>query len=165
MHNVELKARLRDPERARTTCASLGAAFAGTLYQTDTYFMSAAGRLKRREVPGEPPQWILYRRDDEAGLKISEYEFLAEADARAQLGPMIERSWVVVRKERDLFMHEGVRIHLDRVGGLGDFIEFEAPVTAARSDAVAREAVRTLRLAFAPAMGEPISVGYADLLA
>lgn len=32
---------------------------------------------------------------------------------------------VVVSKTRRLFVYEGVRIHLDRVDDLGDFIEFE----------------------------------------
>jgi predicted adenylyl cyclase CyaB len=32
---------------------------------------------------------------------------------------------IVVSKTRRLFILEGVRIHLDRVEGLGDFIEFE----------------------------------------
>jgi predicted adenylyl cyclase CyaB len=40
---------------------------------------------------------------------------------------------VVVTKARRLFIFEGVRIHLDRVDGLGDFIEFEG-VAADRQD-------------------------------
>jgi adenylate cyclase class IV len=163
MHNVEFKARLQDPVRARAICDAVGAAPAGTLDQTDTYFHVAAGRLKRREIPGQPPQWILYRRDDAAGPRISEYEFLSDADAGALL--VDRRPWLAVRKRRDLFMHGSVRIHLDAVEGLGAFIEFEAPVTAERSAAAAHEEVARLRLSFAPVLGEPIAVGYVDLLA
>jgi predicted adenylyl cyclase CyaB len=31
-----------------------------------------------------------------------------------------------VRKRREIFLHENVRIHLDRVEGLGEFVELEA---------------------------------------
>ena len=52
MHNIEFKAELRDLIAARQQCKQLGASRMGILYQTDTYFRLAGGRLKRREAPG-----------------------------------------------------------------------------------------------------------------
>jgi adenylate cyclase class IV len=93
--NLELKARDRDPARSLRVCRELGAEDKGTLVQRDTYFEVPRGRLKLREEPDAAATLIAYERPD-----------------------------LVVGKVRRLFIHEGVRIHLDRVDDLGDFIEF-----------------------------------------
>ncbi|HYH62056.1 MAG TPA: hypothetical protein VD766_09340, partial [Solirubrobacterales bacterium] len=47
----------------------------------------------------------------------------------------------VVRKARQLFLFEGVRIHLDRVDDLGSFIEFEGVATPEDPDLARFEAL------------------------
>ncbi len=77
-----------------------------------------------REEP-DAATLIAYERPDLAGNKESRYRLVAvpEADElRAALESVLGIA-VVVAKTRRLFIHEGVRIHLDRVEGLGDFIE------------------------------------------
>ena len=70
---------------------------------------------------------------------------------------------VVIAKERRLFLREGVRNHLDKVDGLGDFIEFEA-IAPAGSDLSHEEAqVKTLRQAFEIDDADVIGVSYSDL--
>jgi adenylate cyclase class IV len=165
MQNVEFKAELRDPALARTIAAAIGATPIATLLQTDTYYRHPQGRLKKREVPGEPAEWILYERADLTGPRLSRFTIYTDAEARERFAPGQLTPWVVVRKSRDLYMHRNVRIHLDQVVGLGDFIEFEALVSARHDVPACQAALADLRRAFAPAMGEPIAVGYSDLLA
>lgn len=165
MQNVEFKAELRDPALARTIARSIGAAFVGTLSQTDTYFRVPDARLKKREVPGGPAEYIFYNRGHRTRPKLSSFTIYSEAQALERFGTTPLPVWLVVRKSRDLYMHQGVRIHLDRVEGLGDFVEFEAPVTAERNLGACHAAMDELRAAFQPAMGEPIADGYADMMA
>lgn len=164
MHNVEYKAELRDIAMARAACQSVGAAVIALLDQTDTYFRVPSGRLKRRECAGEPTEWIFYDRKDEARPRLSAFTIYPDALARERfgIGPLPEL--VVVKKRRELHLLDNVRIHLDEVEGLGRFLEFEALVSPGFPVAACHAAVDRLRAAFGPALGEPLSVSYADLL-
>ena len=125
--NLELKARDRDPARSLGVCRELGAEDRGTLTQRDTYFAVPRGRLKLREEPGAATL-IAYERPDLAGNKESRYRLVEVADPAGMLAALESTLGVVVvvSKTRRLFIHQNVRIHLDRVEGLGDFVEFEA---------------------------------------
>lgn len=72
---------------------------------------------------------------------------------------------VVVAKERRLFLWEGnVRIHLDAVEGMGDFIEFEA-VAPPGSDLSREQAqVATLHNEFGITDADLIGGSYSDLV-
>lgn len=165
MQNVEFKAELRDPALARTICHSIGAQSVGTLEQTDTYYRVPDAKLKKREVPGAPAEYIFYSRPSRSRPKLSNYTLYTEAQALERFGASPLPIWLVVHKTRDLHLYQGVRIHLDQVRGLGHFIEFEAIVSAARNFAPCHALIDELRRAFAPVMGEPIACGYAELLA
>src|SRR4051794_30182631 len=125
--NVELKARDPDPERSLERCVALGAEDRGELRQRDTYFAARRGRLKLREQEPGAAELIAYGGADagEAGesryriAPVREPQALREA-LDAALGTV-----VVVDKRRRLLLWEGVRIHLDRVEGLGAFVELE----------------------------------------
>jgi homotetrameric cytidine deaminase len=71
---------------------------------------------------------------------------------------------VVVSKRRRLFLWEGVRIHLDDVEGLGNFVEVEAVLPEAGDVATARSKVDRLRAELGISDEALVSVGYADLL-
>jgi adenylate cyclase class IV len=125
--NLELKARCSSLPGAREVARALPASFAGTLLQTDTYFVVPHGRCKLREFGDGKAELICYHRD-ESGLErwsdytrvpVSEPVTLRRALSQA-LGEL-----VTVRKRRDLFLIESARIHIDEVEGLGGFIEFE----------------------------------------
>ncbi len=180
MRNVEYKAELRDPALARSIAARIGAVLKEIMQQTDTYFRVADARMKKREtayveeanygqrVIGSErvTEYIRYERPDEARARVSEYEVYTPERFRELYGERgVPEAGVVVRKVRELWMWEGVRIHLDRVEGLGHYIEFEAPVTEERSVERCRELVGELIEAFRPVMGEGIGRGYADLIA
>jgi adenylate cyclase class IV len=164
VYNVEFKAELRDPALARAILAGLKAAPIVTLHQTDTYFRVTVGRLKKRECPGEPTEYILYDRPDRLQPKVSHFKIYSEAEARQRFGEASLPVRVVVRKVRDLFMLGNVRIHVDVVESLGNFMEFEAIVSPETPVERCSRAVAELREALAPALGEPVSVGYADLI-
>lgn len=165
MQNLEIKLECRDPGLARAICVSYGATFIGVLDQTDTYSRLPQGRLKKRECPGEPTEFIFYERADAARPRMSRFTIYSEREAETRFGRNPLPVWVVVKKRRELFIAGNVRIHLDSVEGLGDFVEFEALVSGDHSAAKCHAAIAALREALAPVLGEPISLGYSDLLA
>src|SRR3954470_7484995 len=165
--NVELKARDPDPERSLERCVALGAEDRGELRQRDTYFAARRGRLKLREQEPGGAELIAYERADAAHARESRYRIAPVAEPAglrealdAALGTV-----VVVDKRRRLFLWDGVRIHLDRVAGLGAFVELEG-VAPAGSD-LAREGQLVARLrAELDIRDEAIeAASYSDLLA
>jgi adenylate cyclase, class 2 len=164
--NLELKARDRDPARSLEVCEGLGARDEGTLLQRDTYFEVPRGRLKLREEPEVAGTLIAYERPDVAGEKESRYQLVEVADAGAMrdaLASVLDVT-VVVAKARRLFIHEGVRIHLDRVEGLGDFIEFEGVAAAGEDPARFASVLDALRGELDIREGDLVSGSYSDLL-
>ncbi len=68
---------------------------------------------------------------------------------------------VVVRKKRELFLLERVRIHLDDVEGLGSFLEFEIPVVEVQE---ASRQMKFLREQFAVGEASTFTASYSDLI-
>jgi predicted adenylyl cyclase CyaB len=165
VRNVEFKAELKDLPLARTICRALGATSISTMQQTDTYYKLPAGRLKKREIDGEPTEYIFYQRPDKTQPKISDFKIYSENEAITRFGATALPVWLVVKKIRELWMLGNVRIHLDTVETLGTFLEFEALVSPQNDVERCRAVVAELREQFRPALGEPVSVGYSDLLA
>lgn len=125
--NVEIKARLRHPERVRPLVESLSDTPVEVLHQEDTFFRVPTGRLKLRSLGERRGELIHYQRADHAGPKASEYARAPTTDPDALkriLGAVLEVEGVV-RKERLLYLVGRTRVHLDRVEGLGDFLELE----------------------------------------
>jgi adenylate cyclase class 2 len=163
--NLELKARDRDPARSLRACQELGAEDMGTLRQRDTYFEVPRGRLKLREEPGVATL-IAYERPDVPGNKESRYR-LVEVPDPEQLRTALESVLgitVVVGKSRRLFVHKNVRIHLDRVDGLGDFIEFEAVATDGAEPSHFSALLDELSARFAIRDEDLLRESYSDLL-
>jgi predicted adenylyl cyclase CyaB len=163
--NLELKARDRDPARSLEVCQALGAKDRGTLKQRDTYFEVPRGRLKLREE-ADLATLIAYERPDRARTKESHYHLTSVPDP-AELRAALESTLgttVVVRKSRRLFIHQNVRIHLDRVDDLGDFIEFEAISTNGADPSTYTAVLDDLRERFAIRADDLIGESYSDLL-
>lgn len=129
--NLELKAIDRDPGRSRKICEGLGAEARGTLLQEDTYFDVPRGRLKLRRERGTLAHLIAYERPNDSGQRESRYRIVKVEDDLELEAALASALGIkaVVRKARQLFLYEGVRIHLDRVDDLGSFIEFEGVAT------------------------------------
>ena len=165
--NVELKAHCADLELARERCAAIGAAEQGVLEQRDTYFSTVRGRLKLRELGSGTSELLAYERVDDPEATESSYLLVPVAaphELSEALVAALGEPLVVVSKRRRLFLHEGVRIHLDDVDGLGSFIEFEAVLPDAGDIEAARAKVARLRTELEIADEDLVPVSYADLL-
>jgi adenylate cyclase class 2 len=147
--NLELKVPFAVTADRRATLARLGAAPRGVIEQTDTYFHTRQGRLKVREVTGGGAELIAYARPDDADVRASDYVVVPLADGAATVAALATALGrkVVVRKRREVLRWHNVRIHLDAVDGLGDFLEFEAEVGEGTGEGGASEAVSAERLA------------------
>lgn len=163
--NLELKARYPSLRNAARIARALGARNKEALRQTDTYFASAAGRrLKLREIAGQTAELISYRRPNRQGSRFSDYEKLAVRQAsnvRAMLASALGIV-CVVKKSRVVYIYHGARIHLDRVRGVGTYLEFEVPVgrNRDRANRLMRELVRRFRISRDSFVGS----SYSDLL-
>ena len=70
----------------------------------------------------------------------------------------------MVRKTRRLFLHENVRIHLDEVEGLGNFLEFEAVLEEGQDEADGYAQLETLQRDFKIHDEAIVGTSYSDLL-
>ncbi len=125
--NIEIKARCDDLGAIRTILREEEADFIGEDRQVDTYFRVPDGRLKLREGTIEQAL-IHYDRPDQDGPKPSDVTRY-EPDAPAGLKGVLTAAlgvWVVVEKRREIYFIDNVKFHLDRVDGLGTFVEIEA---------------------------------------
>ena len=132
MRNVEIKARVRDLERTRQLAAQLSGTDGHQLDMRDTFFPAAHGRLKLREQTGAPNRLIFYDRPDSTGPKLSNYKLADLGEDVSALRETLGLALGVrgdVQKVRYLYMVGQTRVHVDRVTGLGDFVELEVCLT------------------------------------
>jgi predicted adenylyl cyclase CyaB len=158
--NLELKARCADLARARERARALATEWIGVETQVDTYFATRAGRLKLRESSRSGAQLVPYSRPDAAAPKRSDYQVIPVEDGPGLLRLLSELLGVrrVVHKQREIALFENVRIHLDRVDGLGTFVELEA-VWDGGADGLAEQ---ERKIAF---LREALGIADADLIA
>ena len=144
--NIELKASDPDPERSLAVVLGLGARDRGLMYQRDTYFRVTSGRLKLREEEPGGATLVQYDRVDADEARESRYRLIPVEEPRALCEALAASLGLlgVVEKDRHLLLWQSVRIHLDTVKGLGNFIELEGVATAG-SD-LADELERVTRL-------------------
>jgi adenylate cyclase, class 2 len=170
--NIECKAELRDPDLARAIAKEIGAYLVVRVQQNDTYYKVTTGRVKKREavaidravaVP-EPVEYIVYNRADRVDTRVSDFSVLTESEMRARFGQAELPHWLVVSKTRELWMWRSVRIHIDKVDHLGWYFELESLVARPDSQPEATQLAEHLRATFLPALGEPVSCSYSDLL-
>jgi predicted adenylyl cyclase CyaB len=125
--NIEIKARIENVALLKPRVAELASEGPLEIAQDDTFFNCVTGRLKLRAFSNDAGELIFYRRVNQLGPKESFYlrsptstpEILRESLSLAygQIGR--------IRKYRTLFLVGRTRVHLDRVEGLGHFLELE----------------------------------------
>lgn len=133
--NVESKTRCTDLQAVARLAAALGARYEGRLDQVDTYFRVHDGRLKLREISHRTPdrtvsvstELIRYQRPDQSGARVSSYERTEIGDVESCKTRLEAEHGVrgQVKKQRELWILDSTRIHLDSVEELGDFVELE----------------------------------------
>jgi predicted adenylyl cyclase CyaB len=132
--NIEIKAQLDSIDSLEPSVAALADGGPAAMQQDDTFFACPNGRLKLRELSDKQGQLIFYQRPDKSGPKESFY-VIAPTEEPAKLREALTLAYGQngrVRKHRKVYMVGNTRVHLDRVEGLGDFLEFE--VVLADSD-------------------------------
>jgi len=170
--NIEIKARIDSVEALLPRALALtGAQAAELLHQDDSFFTVAHGRLKLREFGDGGAELIHYHRADSTEAKTSDYVLvpvLAAAELREALGRACGPPRRV-RKQRWLLLADDgrftTRIHLDRVEGLGDFMELEVTLRDGQSDVEGRAVAESLMDALGLAGAERLAGAYLDLLA
>lgn len=127
--NIELKARTTRQPAIRAWLQAHNADFRGADEQTDTYFNlpPGAGRLKLRHGNIEN-NLIHYQRSDDPRARASDVALAPVADGPALKNCLSRALGVLteVRKRREIYFMENVKIHLDELDGLGQFVEIEA---------------------------------------
>ena len=168
MRNLEIKATVASLAACRVRLRRLhGAAPHAMLRQTDWYFDVPRGRMKLREIVtgrARTSELIVYERPDTPSARTSRFVRLpAEecAATRRLLTGMFGVS-VCVRKQREVWLYENARIHLDRVAGLGPFVEIEVVVTEGMPQA--HRVMAALRDALGIEPRDLVGLSYSDLL-
>jgi predicted adenylyl cyclase CyaB len=164
--NIEIKARIESVGAYVPIVSALATSGPVEIAQDDTFFNCVTGRLKLRAFSNDSGELIFYRRVNQAGPKESFYvrsptaspESLRETLSLAygQIGR--------IRKYRTLFLVGRTRVHLDRVEGLGHFLELEVMLVDDESpDSGIREAGDLMeKLGIRP--GQLVEGAYLDLM-
>jgi predicted adenylyl cyclase CyaB len=99
-----------------------------TQHQVDTYFQCRRGRLKLREINDQRAELIWYERANQKQPTASHYGLVPVDDPMALKQALAATVGirVIVEKQREIYLHHNVRIHLDRVVDLGTYLEFES---------------------------------------
>lgn len=165
--NIEFKARMRDEKRVRAALKSLRPRVAGTDHQIDTYFNAPTGRLKLRQGNIEN-SLIFYQRENSAKVRPSHVllcEFSDSAQTRTLKRVLTSALGIaaVVDKVREIYFADNVKIHLDRVRGLGKFLEVEAFVKKG-SLRRARKQAKQMKEMFGVLPDDILSHSYSDLV-
>lgn len=165
--NVEIKARLDNFGAVAAKAAALADHGPIAIAQDDTFFRCDHGRLKLRVFSETEGELIFYRRTDRQGPKESFYVRSPTASpatlrealtlAHGEVGRVI--------KDRTLYLVGRTRVHLDKVQGLGDFLELEVVLEDGEPlEAGVQEAHRLMKeLGVAPS--QLVGGAYVDLLA
>ena len=165
--NLELKARCADHVAAERALATLPSATREWIKrQVDTYFHAPRGRLKLREADGQPAELIAYERPDNPDFRESAYHLVPVPDPAALQTALAAALGVrvVVDKRRTLYLWHNVRVHLDVVGGLGTFLEFEAVLRTPEDEAASPGRLAQLAELLGIRDADRISQSYSDIL-
>ncbi len=164
--NVEIKAPLPDPERAREICRRLTGERETVLHQEDTFYRCRRGRLKLRRLGSDRAELIAYERPDDDGPRTSDYTVVPVDDADALHRALTSALGVrgLVRKRRDLYLVGQTRVHLDEVEGLGSFIELEVVLHDDQNTADGRRIARRMMTELGIDESRLIAEAYIDLL-
>ena len=175
--NLEFKAQFQAHDELYPRLAALNATHHETVHQIDTYFHvtkvkdslkseACEPRLKLREVNGWSEGWLIYyERPNRDGSRYSQYQLCEIADPNALKNLLTVALGVktIVKKQREIWMFNHTRIHLDTVADLGKFIELET-VFQGQTEAEAIDEHQYVKTALRLEVTDPVAVSYSDLV-
>jgi predicted adenylyl cyclase CyaB len=168
MHrNIEIKARIGSVEALTPRAAAIADGGPIEIVQDDTFFVCAAGRLKLRTFSKEEGELIFYRRANQQGPKESFY-LRSPTSAPETLRESLSLAYGQagrVQKHRTLFLVGRTRVHLDRVVGLGHFLELEVVLDEHEPSEVGVREAHKLMAQLGVESSQLIEGAYVDLLA
>ncbi|MFH1998540.1 MAG: class IV adenylate cyclase [Planctomycetota bacterium] len=164
--NIEVKAILRNRDEVERRAAALAEGPPRELMQEDIFFPCARGRLKLRKEGAEQGQLIHYERPDERGTKASSYSLFEvnEPDRLAELLVQALGRRGCLNKERTLYLKGRTRIHLDRVQGLGDYMELEVVLDESTTQEKGHEIAQSILSELGIPLEDRVEGAYMDLL-
>jgi len=164
--NIEIKARIESVESLLPKARALADGDAEIIDQDDSFFVVPHGRLKLRQFADGTAELIHYHRPDSGEPKASDYVRVPAPDPAALREALTRANGLLgrVRKRRWLLLAGQTRIHVDRVEGLGDFMELEVVLREGQDDGegadIAQALMQRLGLHDAPRLAG----AYLDLL-
>ncbi|EKS69206.1 MULTISPECIES: class IV adenylate cyclase [Caballeronia] len=165
--NIEIKARAHQFDALRERAAALAPDAPLVFRQQDFFYDVPTGRLKLRQFDdGTPSELIFYQRDDRDGPKVSYYTRSPVTNPEAMHALLAQALTTrgIVSKERHVFLVGRTRIHLDRVDGLGDFIELEVVLGQDDDEAGGEEEAHAMFARLGVAQTDLVPLAYVDLL-
>jgi len=165
--NIEIKARIASVESLLPRAQALAGAPPRLIGQDDSFFAVPQGRLKLRQFADGSAELIHYQRADSTAAKASDYVRVPVPDPAALREALARACGLLgrVRKQRWLLLVGPTRVHLDRVEGLGDFIELEVVLRDGQPDAEGVATAERLMTELGLAGAERLAGAYLDLLA
>lgn len=165
--NIEIKAHLASIDAIVTALRPLATGGPTEISQDDTFFRCDNGRLKLRAFSATHGELIFYRRDNQQGPKESFYVRAPTSDPAAlrQALSLAHGETGRVIKQRTLYLIGRTRVHLDRVQGLGEFLELEVVMDDAEPLSSGVDEAHRLMAALGVQPHQLIEDAYVDLLA
>lgn len=164
--NIEIKARVASLADLEPRVAAIATEGPTPIAQDDTFFNCPNGRLKLREFSAESGELIFYQRADDGGPKTSFYVRTPTRDP-AGLREALTLAWGAsgrVVKARTLYLVGRTRVHLDRVQGLGEFMELEVVLADDEAESAGALEAANLMQTLGIAREDCLSGAYLDLL-
>ena len=165
--NIEIKARIPSVQALVPGAVVLATEGPIDILQDDTFFHCANGRLRLRACWPTCAELIFTRRPDQLGPKesFSLRSPTTEPDTLRESLTLAYGQSGRVRKHRTLFLAGRTRIHLDRVEGLGDFLELEVVLQDGEASEVGVREAHEMMAALGVETAQLIEGAYVDLLA
>lgn len=165
--NIEIKARIEGIETMLPKVLRLADEGPIEILQDDWFFSCKSGRLKLRVLSNKEGELIFYRRPDQLGPKESFYVIspTVSPDSLREALSLAYGTIGRVRKHRTLFMIGRTRVHLDRVDGLGQFLELEVVLENHETAASGITVAQKIMADFGIEPSQLVEGAYIDLLA
>ena len=175
--NLEFKAQCQSLDSFYSRLTDLNATHRETVRQVDTYFYmpteksralsgTSEPRLKLREIDEMAEAWLIYyERPNHDASRYSQYQ-LSKITDPSTLKVLLTAALgvkTVVKKQRELWMFNNTRIHLDTVADLGQFVELET-VFQGQTETEARNEHQHVKTTLHLHTANPVAVSYSDLI-